>query len=194
VKARALAVAAAAVVALVAGLIIMLRSPAPRPSPSAAAPAPGPAPAPALAPAPAARPSVSVGEPVSPSGEPARPASLPPVGDPIVRDHRMTNRPAPPSPIVSATIAELRQVVEPAMRACARDAQIANPPVRVFVHARVRSEAGRVSVHDVTVEGAEPLGPEVAACFVRAYQELQSDAVSDQQDGEDLVHMPWTFP
>jgi hypothetical protein len=92
------------------------------------------------------------------------------------------------------TVADLRQVVEPAMRACARDAEVANPPVRVVVHARIVAEGGRVSARDVSVEGAEPLGPEVAACLQRVYQELQTDALPEQPDGEDLVHMPWTLP
>jgi len=194
-KPRALLVVAAGVVlALVVGLIYMLRSSEPVRRAAVEPQAPAPVPEPGPSPATPARPTVPVSEPTSPSGEPARPEPLPPVGEPIVRDHRVTTRPAPPSPIVSVTIAELRQVVEPAMRACARDAQIANPPIRVTVHARIRSEGGRVAAHDVTVEGAEPLGPEVAACLKRAYEELQTDALPEQQNGEDLVHMPWTFP
>ena len=177
-KRLALVLGSLAVVALLVGLILMLRSdPAPAPVP---APDPAPRPTP---PAPPAR-----GE-----TQPSRPVPLPPVGEPTPSG-RLITRPAPASPVASVTIADIRQVVEPAVRACARDAQVPSPPVRVFVHARLKAEGGRVSAHDVTVEGAEPLGADVPACIARAYQELQTDMLPEQKDGEDLVHMPWSLP
>jgi hypothetical protein len=66
--------------------------------------------------------------------------------------------------------------------------------VQVLVSATVRSAGGHVSAVNVTVDGAESLGPVYATCMAQAVTSLDLPAPEGQADGEDLVHLPFTVP
>jgi hypothetical protein len=202
-----LAIAAALVVAMIVGLLITLqgddgqastgssrtappREPAPSPSsntpPATTSPAPT-APAPSGAAAPPAT-------PVTPeSGRPERPAAADD-GAPEVRDHRGAGPTGPPSPLRPTTIASVRRVLEPQVRACAEGLEIASPPVRLVAHATLRARGGRVAADPPRITGADALGSGFADCVGRAYAALSTEVADGQTDGEDLVHMPFSVP
>jgi hypothetical protein len=185
---RSLLVAAgAAVVALIIFLLVSLRTAdAPRP----AGPAPTPPPVREAAPTPVPAPTAAPAPPPTP--EPARPIPIEP--PPTVRDHRDDPASAgPPSPLSSPTIATIRQALEPQIRACApylKDQK----PARIVVSAEIHAAGGRVTARNVNIPEAETLGVEYVSCITRAYDSLSTDAPSDQTDGHDLVHMPWSIP
>jgi hypothetical protein len=203
-----LGVAALAVVAMIVGLLVSVRSvestaSTRQPVPSAPAPAPPPpgASEPRVVPSadtPAAPPP---GAPAPPAGAvvgsqpPRPPAADDPAGPPEVRDHRGGGPTAPPSPLKPATVAAVRQALEPQLRACADGLASDSPrPLRFVAHSTLRSGSARVTSHGLRLTGAEALGPQFADCVGRAYATLSSDVGEDQADGEDMVHMPWTIP
>lgn len=202
-----LGVAALAVVAMIVGLLVSLRSvestastQAPAPSAPAAPSAPEPRVEPATTTPAAAQPGAPAtsGAPVPADGP--RPATGPsaaeePAGPPEIRDHRGGGPTAPPSPIRPASIAAVRQALEPQIRACAEGLAGDSPrPLRFTAHSTLRAGGARLTSHGLRLTGAEALGPQFADCVGRAYATLSTDAGDDQTDGEDLVHMPWTIP
>lgn len=181
---------ALAVAALVGGLIYALRSGEPAATPREAPPV-------AARPAAPDRPTSGTPAPVGVRPvEPGRAVPLPPVelvNDAGVTVVKVEGRPGPGSPIAAATIADTRQVIEPAVRACMRDVQLAAPG-RIVVHATLKVGGNRVSTSNVSLSGDGILPIEARECIIKAYQEFQTDTLPDQPDGEDVVHMPWTVP
>jgi hypothetical protein len=191
-----LVLAAVAVVGLVLGLMWSLRSTEPSVQPVALPrePAPTPTPTPAPAPAPAApepptRPALGANDP------PVRLEPEETVDDQgrIVRDHRGLNEVAPPSPLIPLSVEHVHAAVNPTLRACAhalpqRPAQ----PARVTVHTTVHVSAGRITVSDVTLDGADGLGADYAACVKKGLADVSADAPAEQPSADERVHIPFT--
>ena len=182
----------AAVLALVIGLIVSVRGTAdgarrpqasePVIAPTASQPAPAPTPsAPSATPAPAT-PDPIVAEP--PERQP---------GVPVVHDHRGDPPSGRPSVLRPATVAVVHRSVQPALDGCKSQAP-AGANVQFSVQVGVRAEGGKLTLGDLVLHGAEPLGESYKTCVESALASISAATPEGQGNGQQSIvfsaHVP----
>jgi hypothetical protein len=155
---------------------------APAERPTAPQPAPTPTPsAPSATPAPAT-PDPIVAEP--PERQP---------GVPVVHDHRGDPPSGRQSVLRPATVAVVHRSVQPALDSCKSQAP-AGANVQFSVQVGVRAESGKLTLGDLVLHGAEPLGDSYRTCVESALASISADTPDGQANGQQSIvfsaHVP----
>jgi hypothetical protein len=178
----------AAVLALIIGLIVSVRGTAdgarrPQISEPAIAPAERP-----TAPTPSAPPAT----PATPDPIVAAPPERQP-GVPIVHDRRNDPPSGTPSVLRPDTVAVVHRSVKPALDSCKSQAP-AGANVKFSVQVGVRAEGGKLTLGDLVLHGAEPLGDAYRSCMESALASVAAATPEGQENGQQSIvfsaHVP----
>jgi hypothetical protein len=171
----------AAVVALVIGLVVSLSSDPTRDKPRAK-------------------------DPDEPAAEPIRPAASQP---PAQRLEPRAARPVPlpgfppidieppaANKVSSHTVATVRQAVNERFNKCGSGmrGKPDAPTGRIVANLHVRVRGGRLRVTNISLDNAKGLPEHYVSCLLRLFADVDTDIPPGQQDGEDILHMPFNVP